>query len=302
MNALLVVLTGLTASGKTAAALALADDFSIEVISADSRQVYRGMDIGTAKPTAAERARAPHHLVDIINPSQTYSAHRFVQDARRALDDIRRRGRVPVVVGGTGFYIKALVDAELLAGVPPDAELRRDLDALLAREGVDGLASRLARLDPIRAATIDRANPRRLIRAIEVAEGHGGGGASRPPPPSVIFGIDHSPDVLAARIERRVHAMYAGGLVEETRTLLERHVPPDAPALTGVGYREAAAVLDGSLTLDEARQRTVSRTRQYARRQRTWFRHQLPVHWRTPETIVEALAAQLRGVDDVGRS
>ncbi len=299
---MLVVLTGPTASGKTAAAMALADTFPIEVISADSRQVYRGMDVGTAKPTAGERARVPHHLIDIIDPSQTYSAHRFVQDARHALDDIRRRGRVPVVVGGTGFYIKALVESELLAGVPPDDELRLDLDALQAREGLAGLTARLEHLDPIRAATIDRANPRRLIRAIEVAERRPAGGDSTETPPSKIFGIEHSPEVLAARIERRVHAMYAGGLVEETRALLESGVSPDAPALTGVGYREAAAVIDGSLTLDEARQRTVSRTRQYARRQRTWFRHQLPVHWRTPEIIVEALAAQLRGLDEARQS
>jgi tRNA dimethylallyltransferase len=302
VNALLVVLTGPTASGKTAAAMALANDFPIEVISADSRQVYRGMDVGTAKPTAGERARVPHHLTDIIDPNQTYSAHRFVQDARRALDDICNRGRLPVVVGGTGFYIKALVEAELLAGVPPDAELRHDLEALQAREGVAGLAARLERLDPTRAATIDRANPRRLIRAIEVAERGSAVGDSQVQLTSVILGIDLPRDVLAARIEGRVHDMYAGGLIQETRSLLESGLAPDAPALTGVGYREAAAVLDGSLTLDEARQRTVSRTRQYARRQRTWFRHQLPVHWRTPETIVEALAAQLRGLEEARRS
>lgn len=302
MNALLVVLTGPTASGKTAAALALADEIPIEVISADSRQVYRGLDIGTAKPTAGERARVPHHLVDIIDPSKTYSAHRFVQDARRALDKISRRGRIPVVVGGTGFYIKALVETSLLAAVPPDPELRRDLEALQEREGVAGLAARLERSDPQRAATIDRTNPRRLVRAIEVAEGRRSVGNSAVPPPSVIFGIDHPAEVLADRIERRVHHMYANGLVEETRALLERGIPRDAPALTGVGYGEAAAVLAGSLTLEEARQRTVSRTRQFARRQRTWFRHQLPVHWCTPETILETLAARLRDPAGGGKS
>ena len=294
MTALLIVLTGPTASGKTAAAFQLANELPIEVVSADSRQVYRGMDIGTAKPTAGERARVPHHLVDIIEPHATYSAHRFVQDARRAIDDICRRGRLPLVVGGTGFYIKALVDPVLLAEVPPDPELRRDLEALQEREGAAGLAARLQRTDPQRAATIDRANPRRLMRAIEVAEGSRSVGNSPAPPPSAIFGIDHPADVLADRIEWRVHDMYANGLVEETRHLLKCGIPRDAPALTGVGYREAAAVLDGSLALDEAKQRTVSRTRQFARRQRTWFRHQLPVHWRSPETILEALAARLR--------
>ena len=296
------MLAGPTASGKTAAALALADGFPIEVISADSRQVYRGMDVGTAKPTASERARVPHHLLDIIDPPETYSAHRFVQDARRALDDICRRRRVPLVVGGTGFYIKALVEAELLAAVPPDPELRRDLEALREREGVAGLAARLERVDPQRAATIDRANPRRLVRAIEVAERQQSSGDSPEPLPSMIFGIEHSHEALTTRIERRVHDIYAGGLVEETRALLERGIPPDAPALTGVGYREAAAVLDGRLSLDEAKQRTVARTRQYARRQRTWFRRQLPVHWRPPETIVETLAAQLRDLDEAGQS
>ena len=299
---MLVVLTGPTASGKTSAALALAREFPIEVISADSRQVYRGMDVGTAKPTATERARLPHHLVDIIEPHETYSAHRFVRDARGALGDIRRRGRAPVVVGGTGFYIKALVQASLLAAVPPDAELRRALEALQAREGVAGLARRLERADPKRAATIDRANPRRLIRAIEVAERGGSTADARPAPPSAIFGIDVPVDILATRIECRVHDMYAGGLVEETRALLERGVPSASPALTGVGYGEAAAVLAGQLTLDEAQRRTIGRTRQYARRQRTWFRHQLSVHWRSPATIVESLAAHLRGMHRAGSS
>lgn len=300
MNGLLVVLTGPTASGKTAAALALADMLPIEVVSADSRQVYRGMDVGTAKPTPAERARLPHHLVDIIEPHETYNAHRFVQDARRALDDICRRGRLPLVVGGTGFYIKALVEAALLAEVPPDAELRRDLEALREREGVAGLAARLERADPERAAAVDRANPRRLIRAIEVAAGGGSVDDSGPAPTSAIFGIDVPVDMLTTRIERRVQDMYAGGLVEETRALRDRGLPPESPALTGVGYGEAAAVLAGSLTLDEAQRRTVSRTRQYARRQRTWFRHQLSVHWRSSATIVESLAAQLRGMHRTG--
>jgi len=297
---LLVVLTGPTASGKTKAALALADDLPIEVVSADSRQVYRGMDVGTAKPTAAERAQLPHHLIDIIDPHETFSAHRFVQDARGALDDIRRRGRLPVVVGGTGFYIKALVESALLAEVPPDAALRRDLEALQEREGVAGLAARLESLDPTRAAIVDRANPRRLIRAIEVAETGGSAEGSRPAPSSAIFGIDVPVDVLATRIERRVNDMYAGGLLEETRALLDCGLPPESPALTGVGYGEAAAMLAGSLTLDEAQRRTVSRTRQYARRQRTWFRHQLSVHWRSSATIVESLAAQLRGMHRTG--
>ena len=298
---MLVVLTGPTASGKTAAALELAEEFPIEVISADSRQVYRGMDVGTAKPTPSERVRVPHHLVDIIEPQETYSAHRFVQDAQRSRDEVTRRGGLPLVVGGTGFYIKALTDASLLAGVPPDAELRRELAALQAREGVEGLAARLSLSDPDRAATIDRANPRRLVRAIEIAERKT---VSHTPAPmaSVIFGIDLSTDILAARIERRVHDMYANGLVEETRALLGRGVPPDAPALTGVGYREAAAAIAGRTTLAEAQEQTVSRTRQYARRQRTWSRHQLPVHWRTPKTIVEALSAQLRDMPRDGTS
>lgn len=297
---MLVVLTGPTASGKTKAALALADDLPIEVVSADSRQVYRGMDVGTAKPTAAERAQLPHHLIDIMDPHEIYSAHRFVQDARGALDDIRRRGRVPVVVGGTGFYIKALVEATLLADVPPDAALRRDLEALQEREGVAGLAARLERADPERATSVDRANPRRLIRAIEVAEGGGSAEDSQPAPSSAVFAIDVPADVLAIRIERRVRDMYAGGLVDETRALLDRGLPPESAALTGVGYGEAAAVLAGSLTLDEGQRRTVSRTRQYARRQRTWFRHQLSVHWRSSATIVESLAAQLRGMHRTG--
>ncbi len=298
---MLVVLTGPTASGKTNVALKLADELPIEVISADSRQVYRGMDIGTAKPSRAERERVPHHVVDVADPRETFNAHRFVQEARRALDDIAQRSRIPLVVGGTGFYIKALLNQQLLAAVPPDPELRRDLADLQAREGLEALSARLQRSDPARAAAVDQANPRRLVRAIEVAESRGATGRTpRGSISAVVLGIDQPRETLAERIACRTADMYARGLVDETRALLERGVPPASSALTGVGYSEAAAVIDGWLTLAEARERTTIRTRQFARRQRTWFRHQLPVHLIAPEEAAQATAAHLRATLEAG--
>ncbi len=292
---MLVVLTGPTASGKTDVALKLADELPIEVISADSRQVYRGMDIGTAKPSRHERERVPHHVIDVANPRETFNAHRFVQEAKRSFVDITRRNRIPLVVGGAGFYIKALLNEQLLADVPPDPELRRDLANLQEHEGLEALAARLERLDPARAASVDQANPRRLVRAIEVAEGRGL--VSDPHSGSiaaVVLGIDQPRETLAERIERRASAMYANGLIDEALALLQHGVPADSPALTGVGYSDAAAFIDGRLTLDEARERTIVRTRQFARRQRTWFRHQLPVHWIAPEEIAQVTATHLR--------
>lgn len=298
---MLLVLTGPTAAGKTAAALTLAREFPIEIISADSRQVYRGMDIGTAKPSVGDRSRVPHHLVDVADPNDVFNAHRFVQTATHILGNITARGKIPIVVGGTGFYIKALLNQRLLARVPPDPDLRCDLARLQDREGIQALVARLQCSDPTRAYTIDQANPRRLVRAIEVAESQPTtDDPQQDPLTALIFAIDSAREVLAKNIARRAHEMYDRGLIEETRTLLERGVSLESEALTSVGYGEAAAALDGRLTIDEARDRTVVRTRQFARRQRTWFRHQLPVHWISPDEIVQTISAHLDTRLDTG--
>ncbi|MBM4436589.1 MAG: tRNA (adenosine(37)-N6)-dimethylallyltransferase MiaA [Actinobacteria bacterium] len=290
----LLVIAGPTASGKTAVTLELAERAPIEVISADSRQVYRGLDVGTAKPTPAERTRVRHHGLDVVDPDETFSAKAFVALAVGAIADIRSRGRIPVVVGGTGFYIKALLARSPLGGVPPDPERRVALEQELAEGGTAALVARLRRLDPDALETIDPRNPRRLMRAIEIAAA----GRTRPPQgpaalPATILGIEAPPHELAERIAARAERMFAEGLLEEAPAMLAAGYPRSLPALSGIGYAEAIAYLDGRLTLAAAIRRTVERTRQFARRQRTWFRHQLPVNWCARDTCV---AAALRAI------
>ncbi len=289
----LLVIAGPTATGKTALALELAEHLPIEVISADSRQVYRGLDIGTAKPTRAERSRAPHHLVDIIDPDESFSAHRFARMARAAIVDIESRGARPVVVGGTGFYIQALLTGSPLGATPPDPGLRSRLARELETHGPDPLIRRLRDLAPDRAAAIDLNNPRRLIRALEIAESQSRE-STRPvqpktttPIPAYVLGLEVEPEILAKRIAKRTEQMFRSGLLHEARRLCDQGYNRSLPALTGVGYAEALAHLDGKLTLSEAIERATIRTRQYARRQRTWFRHQLPTHWRPPDTALK---------------
>ena len=289
----LFVIAGPTATGKTRLALELADHAPIEVISADSRQVYRGLDIGTAKPTLAERNRVPHHLVDIIDPNEIFSAHRFAHMARAAIVEIESRGARPVLVGGTGFYIQALLTGAPLGATPPDPDLRSRLVRQLEAEGAKPLIQRLRDIAPDRAASIDLSNPRRLIRALEIAESQAHE-STRPvqpktttPIPAYVLGLEVEPEILAKRIARRTEQMFRSGLLDEARRLRDQGYDRSLPALTGVGYAEALAHLDGQLTLPEAIQRTTIRTRQYARRQRTWFRHQLPTHWRPPDSALK---------------
>ena len=288
----LLVIAGPTATGKTRLALDLAEHAPIEVISADSRQVYRGLDIGTAKPTPAERKRVPHHLVDIIDPGETFSAHRFTEMARTAIAGIESRGARPVLVGGTGFYIRALLTGSPLGATPPDPDVRDRLTRQLQDGGPDPLIRRLREIDPDRAAAIDLNNPRRFIRALEIAESQSHEATPPPQPrsttpiPAHVLGLEIEPEILAGRIAQRTERMFKDGLLDEARRLRDRGYDRTLPALSGVGYAEALAHLDGRLTLAEAIERTTIRTRQYARRQRTWFRHQLPTNWRPPNTAL----------------
>ena len=290
----LLVIGGPTASGKTSLALELAKHLPIEVISADSRQVYRGLDVGTAKPTPAERRRVPHHVLDIIDPNEPFSAHWFSGLARPAIVDIERRGARPVVVGGTGFYIQALLTGSPLGATPPDPELRSRLTRELEAEGPDPLIRRLREIAPERATVVDISNPRRLIRALEIAEARcpEAAPATQPvtntPIPAYVLGLQVEPAILAERIAQRTGQMFENGLLDEARWLRDRGYDRTLPALSGVGYAEALAHLDGQLSLPEAIERTTIRTRQYARRQRTWFRHQLPTNWHPPEAALQA--------------
>ncbi|MEO8246083.1 MAG: tRNA (adenosine(37)-N6)-dimethylallyltransferase MiaA [Chloroflexota bacterium] len=281
----LLVVVGPTASGKTDLALALARHVDVEILVADSRQVYRGMDIGTAKPDAAARAAVPHHLLDLVAPDARFTLHDWLTAARRVVGEVADRGRLPLVVGGTGLYVSALVDGYRLGGQAPDPERRADLERMLERDGLSSMADHLAAIDPDVAGRIDLRNPRRLLRAIERAEAMAQGetvsGTTREPHsgPVRMIGLRRERDVLGTRIRSRATAMFAGGLLDEVRGLLAAGYGSELEPMTGHGYREAARHLAGEWSLEEALDVTITRTRQYARRQMTWFRREARITW-----------------------
>lgn len=275
-----VLLMGPTASGKSALALALAQQLGGEIVSVDSAQVYRGMDIGTAKPSAAERGRAPHHLLDIVDPTDAYSAARFVRDALAAIAAIRARGRVPILAGGTMLYFKALTQG--LSALPPgDAAVRAALDARAAAEGWPALHADLARIDPATAARLPPTDAQRIQRALEVhavtgrplssLQGRRGAPTLGKSVAVALMPADRA--ALHAAIARRFDAMLAAGLVDELRGLRARHaLTPDLPSMRCVGYRQAWAFLAGTIDADGLRATGVAATRQLAKRQLTWLR------------------------------
>jgi tRNA dimethylallyltransferase len=278
----LAAIVGPTASGKSALALALADRLPIEILVADSRQVYRGMDVGTAKPSAADRARVPHHLLDLVAPDAMFTVADWVQRAREVVRDVAQRGRLPLVVGGTGLYVSALVDGFAFERQPWSPELRRRLAAELETDGLAALVTRLAKLDPPTADRIDRANPRRVLRALERAELTGGPAAPTAeayPGRLALLGLARPREVLARRIDARAAALFDEGLLDEARRLQAAGYGPALGPMTGHGYREAARLLAGDWSRDEAVAITARRTRQYAKRQLTWFRRDLRIAW-----------------------
>ncbi|HYT26178.1 MAG TPA: tRNA (adenosine(37)-N6)-dimethylallyltransferase MiaA [Actinomycetota bacterium] len=284
-----LALVGPTAAGKTALALDLAPRLGAEVVSADAMLVYRGMDIGTAKPTPAERAAVPHHLVDVVDPSEEFSVARFQPMARAAIADVLARGRVPLLVGGSGLYFHAVVDE--FAFPPTDAAVRGRLEAEAAGlAGLPALYQRLARCDPAAAARIQPGNLRRVVRALEVIELTGKPfssfrGAMDQPVSRyrlTVLGLDPGPERLRARIADRVAAMAAGGLVDEVRRLAAW--PLSRTARQALGYKEVLDALEQGGAISDALAAVVARTRAYARRQLAWFRRDPRVRWsRLPE-------------------
>ncbi len=274
-----VLLMGPTASGKSALALSLAERFEGEIVSVDSAQVFRGMDIGTAKPDAATRARVAHHLIDLVEPTQRYSAAAFAVDAQAAIASIRARGGLPIVVGGTMLYFKALTEG--LSELPgADASLRAQIDAQAAQNGWPALHAELARVDPVLAARVAPLDAQRIQRGIEVHR-LTGVPLSRLQGRRVAPAIDDLLPVallperarLHVDIERRFDAMLAAGLVEELRLLRSRHVLHERlPSMRTVGYRQAWDFLGGTIDRDELRERGIAATRQLAKRQCTWLR------------------------------
>ncbi|MFZ5990232.1 MAG: tRNA (adenosine(37)-N6)-dimethylallyltransferase MiaA [Deinococcota bacterium] len=273
MDMAVPILAGPTASGKTELALRLAERIPIEVISADASMVYRGMDIGTAKPTQAERATVRHHLVDWLEPNQLFSVAAYVRAAEAAIEDVRSRGRIPLVVGGTGYYIRAL--SEGLFELPePDPELQNRIEQELQERGFAAMREELAAVSAADALRVG-SNPRRLVRAIEVLRRTGipPAQAHRRGPRFSYRKLILWPqwDWLEPRFGQRTEEMFGRGLVEEVRGLLERY-PQMPTALQAIGYKEVAAYLRGEMGLEAAQKRVLQATRAYAKRQFTWFR------------------------------
>lgn len=278
-----LVVTGPTASGKTRLALEVAEAVGGEIVSMDSRQVYRGMDVGTAKATAAQRARVPHHGLDLVDPDQAYSAGRFAREARSWIDGISGRGRVPLLVGGTGFFLRALT-RPVFREPDLDPERRTGLRDHLSTYPRPTLERWVRALDPERAEVAAEGGPQRMIRTLEVtlltgrplSWWHRAAPADGPALEPLIVVLGRPRPELDRRIDRRVTRMLEAGLVEEVRGLLEAGYGAEDPGLSGVGYREIVAYLEGEWSLEEAADAIRRSTRRYARRQLTWFRNQLP--------------------------
>jgi tRNA dimethylallyltransferase len=277
-----VAVVGPTATGKTALAVALAQRLGGEVVNADSMQLYRGMDIGTAKPDVAERGGVPHHLLDVWHVREPASVAEYRDLARAEIDRLRAAGTVPLLVGGSGLYVRAVLDELDFPGT--DAALRARLEEELAEVGPAGLHERLARLDPAAAAAVLPSNGRRIVRALEVIELTGGPFRAqlpepRPHYPAVVVGLDRDPAELDERIALRVDRMWAAGFVDEVAALDADGLRAGPTASRALGYAQVLAQFDGTLTAAEARERTVGTTRRFVRRQRSWFRRDPALTW-----------------------
>lgn len=281
----LITIIGPTAVGKTATAIRLCRDFQGEIISADSRQIYRGLDIGTAKPTPQEHAAAVHHLIDVIAPDQVLGLAEYQALAYAAIDDVLTRDRTPFLVGGTGQWVRAVVEGWGVPRVPPDYALRAELEAETARAGPQALHARLASVDPDAASKIDHRNVRRVIRALEVYLKTGSPISqhqrAQPPPYRILqIGLTMPREMLYARVDARLEDMLAEGLLAEVRVLVEQGYPLDLPAMSGLGYRQIALYLAGEISLDEAVHLIKKETRRFIRQQYNWFRLDDPaIHW-----------------------
>jgi tRNA dimethylallyltransferase len=295
-----VAVVGPTATGKTALAVALAHRLGGEVVNADSMQLYRGMDIGTAKPTPAEREGVPHHLMDLWHVREPASVAEYRQRARGEVDRLRAAGVVPLLVGGSGLYVRAVLDELDFPGTDPDVRAR--LTGELEAEGAAALHARLAAVDPAAAAAILPGNGRRVVRALEVIELTGAPFAARMPDPrphypAVVVALDREPGELDERVARRVDAMWAAGFVDEVAALAADGLREGPTASRALGYAQVLQQFDGVLTPEEARERTVVTTRRFVRRQRSWFRRDQATSWfdaGRPD-LVDAVVAEIAG-------
>jgi tRNA dimethylallyltransferase len=300
-----VFIAGPTAVGKSAVALLLAEQIGGEIISVDSMQVYRGLDIGTAKPSPAERSRVPHHLIDVVEMTEPFDAAKFVQFAQKAVAQIQSKNHVPIFCGGTGLYFKAFLDG-LGDGPPADEKVRAELEATPMGE----LLRELEQCDPVTFARIDKKNPRRVIRAIEVIRVTGrpyseqrANWKNLSPAAhhsSLCVGFTRPASDLNTRISGRVDKMFADGLVNDTKHLLNAGLAENKFAMQAIGYRQVVEHLNGERSLDETIELVKIRTRQFAKRQMTWFRRQMSLQWievgqdENPKSTVQSIAQQLK--------
>jgi len=281
----LIVLVGPTAVGKTAVAVAVGEKLGAEIVSADSRQVYRGLDIGTAKPTLEERRRVPHHLIDVIAPDEEFGLAQFQALARAAIEDILARGKLPFLVGGTGQYVRAVTEGWNIPPVPPHWELRAELLELARQKGAAALHARLQALDPVAAAHIDPRNVRRVIRALEVGlvTGCPISEWQRKQPLDyhlLQLGLTMERSQLYQRADQRIERMIAHGLVSEVQALLAQGYDQELPAMSGLGYRQIVRYLQGHFSLEEAVTAIKRDTRRFIRHQYNWFRLSDPrIRW-----------------------
>ncbi|MBV9599878.1 MAG: tRNA (adenosine(37)-N6)-dimethylallyltransferase MiaA [Chloroflexi bacterium] len=286
-----LALVGPTGVGKTALALALAGQMPVEVVSADSRTVYRWLDIGTAKPTLDERRRVAHHLIDVVDPDETYSLAVYQKQARDAIERIQKRGRLPVLVGGAGLYVSAVCDGLAIPDVPPDPAYRQSLEDRARAQGWQALQRDLFTVDQESAARIDPRNVRRVIRALEVfhATGRPFSEWQKPDPSRAVecalVGLRLERADLYARIDARIDAWLTGGFVDEVQGLLARGYAPELPSMSGLGYRQVAQYLKGTLDLETATAEFKQATHQYAKRQMTWFNAHANITWLDAATV-----------------
>jgi tRNA dimethylallyltransferase len=278
-----VAVVGPTATGKTALAVELALKLGGEVVNADALQLYRGMDIGTAKASEQERRGVPHHLLDVLDVTETASVAAYQRDARAEVERLLAAGRVPVLTGGSGLYVQAVLDDLRFPGTDPAVRAR--LDAEAAELGTPALYTRLGERDPAAAAAILPTNTRRIVRALEVIEITGEPFSANLPKPgparygTVVIGVDRAPEELDERVNERVRLMFGAGLVDEVRALLERGLRDGKTASRALGYQQVIAELDGEGDFEAAAAATAQATRRFVRKQRSWFRRDRRVHW-----------------------
>ena len=283
----IICIVGPTASGKTKLSVALAQHLDAEIISFDSMQIYRGMDIGTAKPTMEERGGIVHHMFDVAEPTEDFSVSRYVEMADACVQDLLSRGKTVILVGGTGLYVDSLIAGREFAPYPSTGR-REELEKRVQEEGIEPIYEELRAIDPEAAEQIHPANHKRVIRALEVFletgktfSEHNRQTQLIPPKYDPIWvGLDYqNREALYARIDQRVEEMFAQGLVEEVQALLQKGISPKATSLQAIGYKELIAYLEGYSTLEQAKEDIQRSSRRYAKRQRTWFRRNEKVHW-----------------------